>query len=179
MLAYVCGTCGNAHDDVLGRPQTIGGRYRTPLSVERDTLAALVEKRGWKVTGSWAAHGTRGNTMRAPIAPTSAYLTWVDAMYGPEPAMPKVEVGERITSVQRGWWDVVSKEGHRYELTWRPTLTGPVWSVRHRSTDGFETVATTGMATTVLTGMRVDSAERGNQAGDAGDPEPVHVPLAS
>ncbi|MEU9056678.1 hypothetical protein AB0D37_40905 [Streptomyces sp. NPDC048384] len=36
-----------------------------------------------------------------------------------------------------------------------------------------------GMAATVLTGMRVDSAERGNQAGDAGDPEPVHVPLAS
>jgi hypothetical protein len=175
VLAFVCGTCGNAHDDALGRPQTIDGRYRTPLSVERDTLAALVEKRGWKVTGPWTAHGTRGDTMRAPIAPTPAYLAWVDAMYGPGPATPKVQAGERITPVQRGWWDVVSKEGHRYELTWRPTLTGPVWSVRHRSTDGFETVATTGMAATVLTGMRVDSAERGAQAGDARDPEPVHM----
>lgn len=179
VLAFVCGTCGNTHEDVLGRPQTIDGRYRTPLSVERDTLAALVDKRGWKVTGPWTAHGTRGDTMRAPIAPTPAYLAWVDATYGPGPAMPKVEAGERITPVQRGWWDVVSKEGHRYELTWRPTLTGPVWSVRHRSDDGFETVATTGMADTVLTGMRVDSAERGNPAGDEGDPEPVHVPLAS
>ncbi|MFD7408770.1 hypothetical protein ACFV7R_40400 [Streptomyces sp. NPDC059866] len=175
VLAFVCGTCANTHDDALWRPHTIGGRYRTPLSVERETLAALVEKRGWKVTGSWAAHGTRGDTMRAPIAPTPAYLAWVDAMYGPDPVTPKVQTGERITPVQRGWWDVVSKEGHRYELTWRPTLTGPVWSVRHRSTDGFETVATTGMATTVLTGMRVDSAERGNQAGDARDPEPVHM----
>ncbi|MFF7764309.1 hypothetical protein [Streptomyces griseorubiginosus] len=179
VLAFVCGTCGNTHEDVLGRPQTIDGRYRTPLSVERDTLAALVEKRGWKVTGPWTAHGTRGDTMRAPVAPTPAYLAWVDAMYGTGPAMPEVEAGERITPVQRGWWDVVSKEGHRYELTWRPTLTGPVWSVRHRSADGFETIARTGMACTALTGMRVDSAERGNQAGDEGGTEPVHVPLAS
>lgn len=179
VLAFVCGMCGNAHDDALGRPQTIGGRYRTPLSVERGALAALVEKRGWRITGPWRAHGARGDTMRAPIAPTLAYLAWVDAMYGPDPVTPKVEAGERITPVQRGWWDVVSKEGRRYELTWRPSLTGPVWSVRRRSIAGFETVARTGMATTVLTGMRVDSTERGNQAGDAGDPEPVHVPLAS
>ncbi|GHB03062.1 hypothetical protein GCM10010330_66630 [Streptomyces tendae] len=179
VLAFVCGTCGNTHDDVLGRPKTIDGRYRTPLSVARDTLAALVEKRGWKVTGPWTAHGTRGDTMRAPIAPTPAYLAWVDATYGPGPATPKVEAGERITPVQRGWWEVLSKEGHRYELTWRPTLTGPVWSVCHQSADGFETVATTGMADTVLTGMRIDSVERGNQAGDEGHPESVHVPLAS
>ncbi|MGQ4465300.1 hypothetical protein ACN6LC_004701 [Streptomyces violaceoruber] len=179
VLAFVCGTCGNTHEDVLGRPQTIDGRYRTPLSVERDTLAALVNKRGWKVTGPWTAHGTRGDTMRAPIAPAPAYLAWVDATYGPGPATPKVEAGERITPVQRGRWEVLSKEGHRYELTCRPTLTGPVWSVRHRSADGFETVATTGMADTVLTGMRIDSVERGNQAGDEGHPESVHVPLAS
>lgn len=179
VLAFVCGTCGNTHEDVLGRPQTIDGRYRTPLSVERDTLAALVDKRGWKITGPWTAHGTRGDTMRASIVPTPAYLAWVDATYGPGPATPKVEAGERITPVQRGWWEALSKEGHRYELTWRPTLTGPVWSVRHRSADGFETVATTGLADTVLTGMRIDSAERGNQAGDEGHPESVHVPLAS
>lgn len=119
--------------------------------------------------------------MRAPIAPTLVYLAWVDAMYGPTPVMPKVEAGDRITPARRGWWDVVSKERHRYELTRRHTLTGPVWSVCHRSTDGFETVATTGMAATVLTGMRVDSAERGNQAADAGNPKSVHVhvPLAS
>lgn len=58
----------------------------------------------------------------------------------------------------------MSKEGHRYELTWRPTLTGRVWSVRHQSTDG--KAATTGTVVTVLTGMRVDSAER------AAAPEP-------
>jgi hypothetical protein len=179
VLAWVCGTCNTTHDDHLWRPQTIGGSYRTPLSVERGTLAALVEKRGWTVTGPWTAHGTRGDTMRARIVPTSAYLAWVDATYGPDPATPEVEAGERIVPVQRGWWDVVSKEGRRYELTVRPTLTGPVWSVRHRSADGFETVATTGMAATVLTGMRVDSAERGNQAADAGNPESVHVPIAS
>ncbi|MGW4784972.1 hypothetical protein [Streptomyces sp. NPDC004230] len=179
VLAFVCGTCGNTHDDVLGRPQTIDGRYRTPLSVERDTLAALVEKRGWKVTGPWTAYGTRGDTMCAPIAPTPAYLAWVDAMYGPGPSMPKVEAGERITPVQRGWWDMVSKKGHRYELTWRPTLTGPVWSVRYRSADGFETVATTGMTGTVLIGMRAHSAERDHQFADVLRCESVHVPLAS
>lgn len=179
VLAWACGTCNTTHDDHLWRPQTIGGSYRTPLSVERDTLAALVEKRGWTVTGTWTAHGTRGDTMRARIAPTPAYLAWMDATYGPDPATPEVEAGERIVPVQRGWWDVVSKEGHRYELTVRPTLTGPVWSVRHRSAHGFETVATTGMAGTVLIGMRAHSAERDHQPADEGRPESVHVPLAS
>jgi hypothetical protein len=179
VLAWVCGTCNTTQDDHLWRPQTIGGSYRTPLSVERGTLAALVEKRGWTVTGTWTAHGTRGDTMRARIAPTPAYLAWVDATYGPDPATPEVEAGERIVPVQRGWWDVVSKEGHRYELTCRQTLTGPMWSVRHRSADGFETVATTGMAGTVLIGMRAHSAERDHQPADMGRPESVHVPLAS
>ncbi|MDF2272133.1 hypothetical protein P2Q00_42990 [Streptomyces coacervatus] len=179
VLAFVCGTCATTHDDPLWRPQTIGGSYRTPLSVERATLTALVEKHGWTITGTWTAHGTRGDTMRAWIAPTEAYLAWVDTAHGPDPATPEVEAGERITRAQRGWWDVISKEGHRYELTWRPTLTGPVWSVRRRGADGFETVATTGLAGTVLMGMRVDSAERGNQPADEGNPESVHVPLAS
>lgn len=179
VLAFVCGTCATAHDDPLRRPQTIGGSYRTPLSVERATLTALVEKHGWIITGAWTAHGTHGDTMRARIAPTPAYLAWVAAAYGPDPATPVVEAGERITRAQRGWWDVISKEGHRYELTWRPTLTGPVWSVRRRSADGFKTVATTGMAGTVLIGMRVHSAERGHQPTDEGYAESVHVPLAS
>ncbi|MFI6658050.1 hypothetical protein ACIBL8_21305 [Streptomyces sp. NPDC050523] len=179
VLAWVCGTCNSTHDDHLWRPQTIGGSYRTPLSVEQATLVALVEKRGWTVTGTWTAHGTRGDTMRATVAPTPAYLAWVDATYGPDPATPEVEAGERIVPVQRGWWDVVSKEGRRYELTVRPALAGPVWSVRHRSADGFETVATTGMAGTVLIGMRAHSAERGHQATDEGRVEAVHVPLAS
>ncbi|MEU2717945.1 hypothetical protein [Streptomyces sp. NPDC007205] len=179
VLAWVCGTCDTTHDDHLWRPQTIGGSYRSALSVDRATLAALVEKRGWTVTSAWTAHGMRGHTMRARIAPTPAYLAWVDATYGPNPATPEVEAGERIVPVQRGWWDVVSKEGHRYELTWRPTLTGPVWSVRHRSAGGFETVATTGMAGTVLIGMRVHSAKRDHQPADEGRSESVHVPLAS
>ncbi|MBL1086858.1 hypothetical protein JK359_33675 [Streptomyces actinomycinicus] len=179
VLAWVCGTCDTTHDDHLWRPQTIGGSYRTPLSVDRATLTALVEKHGWTVTSAWTAHGTRGDTMRARIAPTPAYLAWVDATYGPDPATPEVEAGERIVPVQRGWWDVVSKEGHRYELTWQPTLTGPVWSVRHRSAGGFETVATTGMAGTVLIGMRAHSAKRDHQPADEGRSESVHVPLAS
>ncbi|MDX2928841.1 hypothetical protein PV411_30430 [Streptomyces sp. NRRL_B-16638] len=179
VLTFVCGACATTHDDVLGRPQTIGGRYRTPLSVDRDTLTALVEKRGWKVTGPWTAHGRRGDTMRAPVAATPAYLAWVDATYGPGPVTPEVRAGERITPVQRGWWDVVSKDGHRYELTWRPVLTGEVWSVRYRSADGFETVARTGMAATVLAGMRADSAERSHQVGATAEPESVHVPVSS
>ncbi|MDQ0904063.1 hypothetical protein QFZ22_000048 [Streptomyces canus] len=179
VLAWVCGTCNSTHDDHLWRPQTIGGSYRTPLSVELGTLAALVEKRGWTVTGTWTVHGTRGDTMRATIAPTPAYLAWVESTYGPDPAMPEVEAGERIVPVQRGWWDVVSKEGHRYELTVRPALTGPVWSVRFRSADGFETVAATGMAGTVLIGMRAHSTERGHQLTGEGPAEAVHVPLAS
>ncbi|MFJ3363502.1 hypothetical protein [Streptomyces anthocyanicus] len=179
VLTFVCGTCATTHDDVLGRPQTIGGRYRTPLSVDRDTLTALVEKRGWKVTGPWTAYGRRGDTMRAPVAATPAYLAWVDATYGPGPVTPQVGAGERITPVQRGRWDVVSKDGHRYELTWRPALTGEVWSVRYRSADGFETVARTGMAATVLAGMRADSAERGHPVGATAEPESVHVPVSS
>ncbi|MFD8393741.1 hypothetical protein ACFV2N_32205 [Streptomyces sp. NPDC059680] len=74
---------------------------------------------------------------------------------------------------------MVSKEGHRYELTCRTTLTGPVWSVRHRSADGFETVVTTGMAGTVPIGMRAHSAERDHQPADERHPESVHVPIAS
>ncbi|WP_435607095.1 hypothetical protein [Streptomyces ardesiacus] len=179
VLTFVCGTCATTHEDVLGRPQTIGGRYRTPLSVDRDTLTALVEKRGWKVTGPWTAHGRRGDTMRAPVAATPAYLACVDATYGPGPVTPEVGAGERITPVQRGWWDVVSKDGHRYELTWRPALTGEVWSVRYRSVDGLETVARTGTAATVLAGMRADSAERGHQVGATAEPESVHVPVSS
>ncbi|MDX2763955.1 hypothetical protein [Streptomyces europaeiscabiei] len=62
VLAWVRGTCNTTHDDHLWRPQTTGGSYRTPLSVERGTLAALVEKRGWTVTGTWMTHGTRGDT---------------------------------------------------------------------------------------------------------------------
>jgi hypothetical protein len=168
VLAWVCGTCNSTHDDHLWRPQTIGGNCRTPLAVERDTLAALVEKRGWAVTGTWTVHGTRGDTMRATIAPTPAYLAWVDATYGPDPATPEVEAGEYIGTVQRGWWDVVSREGRRYELTVRPVLTGPVWNVRYRTADGFETVATTGTAGTVSIGMRAHSAERGHQSTDEG-----------
>lgn len=72
MLAGARGTSATTHDDPLWRPETIGGSYRTPLSVERDTLAALVEEQGWTVTGTWTAHGTRGDTMRAPITPTPA-----------------------------------------------------------------------------------------------------------
>jgi hypothetical protein len=108
--------------------------------------------------------------MRGPIAPTPAYRAWVEATQGPDLATPEVEPGERATRTQRGWWDVVSKEGNRYELTCRPTLSGPVWSVRYRSSDGFETVATTGMADTVLTGMRAHSAERDHQPADEGRP---------
>jgi len=132
---------------------------------------AEVEKRGWTITGPWTAHGTHGDTLRAQMAPTPASLAWVDATYGPAPATPDVEAGERIVPVQRGWWDVISNEGCRYELTVRPTLTGPVWSVRHRSADGFETVATTGMAGTVLIGMRAHSAEPDHQPTDEGHPE--------
>ncbi|MGW0647714.1 hypothetical protein ACWD4T_02725 [Streptomyces umbrinus] len=178
VLNYVCGTCATTHDDPLWRPQTMSGSYRTPLSVERDTLAALVEKHGWTVTGPWATHGRRG-AMRAPIAPTPAYLAWAEATYGPDPATPEVGPGEHITRSQWGWWDVISKEGHRYELTWRPTLTGPVWSVRHRNADGFEAVAKTGLVGPVLTGLRVHSAERGGRSAGTGHPESVHVPLAS
>ncbi|MFE7948205.1 hypothetical protein [Streptomyces sp. NPDC057426] len=111
VLAFVCGTCAATHDDTRWRPQTIGKSYPTPLSVGRDTLAALVEKQGWIVTGPWTAHGTRGDTMRAPIAPTPAYLAWVDAHYGPDPETPEAEPGERINPVQRGWWEVVSWKG--------------------------------------------------------------------
>jgi hypothetical protein len=46
--------------------------------------------------------------------------------------------------------------------------------MRHQRADGFEMVATTGTASTVLTGMRVDSAERGAQAGDAGANRYMH-----
>ncbi|MFG2774754.1 hypothetical protein [Streptomyces sp. NPDC048350] len=178
VLAFVCGTCAAAHEDVLWRPQRIGGRYRTPLSVGRDVLAALVEKQGWIVPGPWTAYGTRGDTMRALIAPTPAYLAWVDAHYGPDPEGPDVGPGERITPVQRGWWEVVSKEGHRYGLTWRPTLTGAVWRVRHQTVDGGELVAETGLASTGLTGLRVQSAECGSQPAGTMLRQPVHVLVA-
>ncbi|WP_316779925.1 hypothetical protein [Streptomyces sasae] len=179
VLAFVCGTCATTHEDVLCKPQKLGGSYPTPMSVERHTMEALVEKQGWTITGPWRAHGTDGDTMRAPVAPTSVYLDWVEQAYGPDPATPEVEPGERIVPVQRGWWDVVSKEGRRYELTCRPTLTGPVWSVRHRSSGRYETVATTGHAATVLPGMRAHSAERANQPTDRQRPEAVHVSLAN
>ncbi|MFC7261473.1 hypothetical protein [Streptomyces lutosisoli] len=178
VLTFVCGMCPTPHADTMGRPQTIGGSYRTPLSVGRDTLAALVEKRGWTITGLWSAHGTRGDTMRAPIVPTPAYLAMVDAQYGPDPETPEVKPGERITPVQRGWWEVVSREGRRYELTWRPALTGVVWSVRHQTAGGSELIARTGLVSATLMGLRVHSAECGRQREGTGHPEEVHVPLA-
>lgn len=178
ILAYVCGTCAIRHDDPAWRTQTIGRSYRTPLSVERDTLIALVEKRGWTITGTWTAHGTRGDTMRAPIAPTADYLAWMDASYGPAPETPEVELGERISPVQRGWWEVVSKEGQHYELTWRPTLNGPVWTVRHQGAAGTELVARAGLVAAVLTGLRVHSVEHTSQHAGA-EQQSVHVPIAS
>ena len=66
---------------------------------------------------------------------------------------------------------MVGKEGRRYGLTVRPTLTGPLWSVRHHRADGFETVATTGMAGTVLIGMRAHSAARDHRSTDEERPE--------
>ena len=45
---------------------------------------------------------------------------------------------------------VVSTEGHRYELTWRPALTGSAWRVRH------QTAATGSGATVARTHRFVD-----------------------
>lgn len=179
VISFVCGTCPTPHAETVGWPHTIEGSYPTPSSVGRDTVAALVEKRGWTLTGPWSAHGTRGDTMRAPIAPTPAYLALVDATYGPDPETPEVEPGERITPVRRGWWEVVSKEGQCYELTWRPTLTGAAWSVRQLGAGGCEQVARAGSVATVLTGLRTHSAERGTQPAGVRSAESVHVPLAS
>ncbi|MFB7234876.1 hypothetical protein ACFCXK_08860 [Streptomyces sp. NPDC056269] len=159
VLGFVCGTCATTHDDPRWRPQTLGTRFPTPSSVRRDTLAVAVEKQGWIVCGPWAAHGTRGDTMRAPVVPTPAYLAWVDTHYGPNPRTPDVESGERITPIQRGWWAVVSREGCRYELTWQPTPAGVVWRVRQHTADGVERVARTGLVSTALTALRVHSAE--------------------
>ncbi|MER7350386.1 hypothetical protein ABT390_33825 [Streptomyces aurantiacus] len=181
VLSFVCGTCRTAaHGDSLRRPQGIEGSYRSPLAVGQEKIAVLVEKRGWTLTGTWTAHGTNGTTLRAPIAPTPAYLAWMEAMYGPGPQTPEVNPGEFIAPVQRGWWDVVSAEGNCYELTWRPHLTGARWSVRHKnkSGDGFETVATERQASTVLAALRTHSAKSAGQP-RAEYHESVHVPIAS
>ncbi|WP_395367030.1 hypothetical protein ACHGLA_36450 [Streptomyces sp. YH02] len=163
VMGFVCGTCTTTHDDPRWRPRTLGTGHPTPSSVRRDTLAAAVEKQGWIVSGPWMAHGTRGDTLRAPVSPTPAYLAWVDAHHGPNPQTPGVEPGERITPIQRGWWEVISREGRRYELTWQPTPTGAVWRVRHHRADGVERVARTDLASTALTALRVHAAGRGSQ----------------
>ncbi|MFJ8133366.1 hypothetical protein [Streptomyces hydrogenans] len=158
-VAFVCGMCRIAHDDKEGRPQSIGAGYTTPQSVDPDVLAALLTKRGWNVAGPWTSYGTRGDTLRARITPTPAYLAWRAATHGPAPQAPAAAPGERIIPVARGWWEVVSAEGNRYELTWRPTLTGPVWRVRHQSdpTGTGTAVARTEQASTAMAELRSHS----------------------
>ncbi|MFF2779450.1 hypothetical protein ACFVU3_31705 [Streptomyces sp. NPDC058052] len=159
-VALVCGTCRSAHDDREGRPQSLGAGYTTPQSADPDALAALLTKRGWNVSGPWTPHGTRGDTLRAPITPTPAYLEWQAASHGPAPQAPAAAPGERITPVARGWWEVVSAEGHRYELTWRPALTGAVWRVRYQSapTGSGAAVARTERASAAMAELRSHSA---------------------
>ncbi|MFC9486661.1 hypothetical protein ACFTZM_11355 [Streptomyces hydrogenans] len=177
-VAFVCGTCRIAHDDREGRPQSLGAGYTTPRSVDPDALAALLTKRGWNVAGPWTSYGTRGDTLRALITPTPAYLAWRAASHGPAPQAPAAAPGERITPVARGWWEVVSAEGHRYELTWRPALTGPVWRVRHQCdpTGTGTAVARTEQASTAMAELRSHSASLAQEPAVPAH-ESVHVPI--
>ncbi|MFF6903739.1 hypothetical protein [Streptomyces hydrogenans] len=178
-VAFVCGTCRTAHDDRDGRPQSLGTGYTTPQSVDPDALAALLEKRGWAVSGPWATHGARGDTLRAPITPTPAYRAWRAALHQPVPAAPETAPGERITPVARGWWEIVSAQGQHYDLIWRVTLTGPVWQVRHHGTptDSGRTVARTDSANTALARLRTHSAGLVHPSAAPPTPESVHVPV--
>ncbi|WP_432016512.1 hypothetical protein [Streptomyces hydrogenans] len=177
-VVFVCGTCRIAHDDREGRPQSLGAGYTTPQSVDPDALAALLTKRGWNIAGPCTPHGTRSDTLRARITPTPAYLAWRAASHGPAPQAPAAAPRERITPVARGWWEVVSAEGHRYELTWRPALTGPVWRVRHQSdpTGTSTAVARTEQLSTVMAQLRSHSASLAEEAALLAH-ESVHVPI--
>ncbi|MDV5143269.1 hypothetical protein R1T08_02820 [Streptomyces sp. SBC-4] len=179
-VAFVCGTCRTVHDDRGGRPQSLGTGYTSPRAVGQDTLTALLTKRGWAVAGPWTAHGTRGDTLRAPITPTPAYLAWRAAHQGPGPQAPATAPGERIIPVARGWWEIVSTEGHRYELTWRPALTGPVWRVGHQNdaTRSGTLVARTELAGTAMAQLRGHSTGLPRQS-VAPAHESVHVPVTA